>query len=198
MGFAIGKNKKGIAITTPRIIVNGANDPARGKVNLYGNGLRHHNNWHWSEMAFVHQQHASTTPIQIAGTDKDIIINFMNTGHSDHEFDKVTLFLTDKDSNQRYDGSGGGNFGWDSHVPNQWVNAGLMNIGSFTGNGADKWLGYSHRGGISLSWIIKKQLLQELAYDVDGITNLRVGFGNVNNHWRHGYIRGIATEQINS
>ena len=198
MGFAIGKNKKGVAITTPRIIVNGANDPARGKVNLYGNGLRHHGNWYWSEMVMVHQQHASTTPIQIAGTDKDIIINFMNNCHSDHEFDKVTLFLTDKDSNQRYDGSGGGNFGWDSHVPNQWVNAGLMNIGSFTGNGADKWVGYAHRGGISLSWIIKKELLQALAYDVDGITNLRVGFGNVNNHWRHGYIRGIATEQINS
>ena len=198
MGFAIGKNKKGIAITTPKIIVNGANDPTRGKVNLYGTGLRHHSNWYWSEMAYVHQQHASTTPIQIAGTDKDIIINFMNTGHSDHEFDKVTLFLTDKDSVQRYATSGGGNFGWDSHVPNQWVNAGLMNIGSFTGNGADKWAGYSHRGGISLSWIIKKELLQALAYDVDGITNLRVGFGNVNNHWRHGYIRGIATEQINS
>ena len=198
MGFAMGKNKKGVAITTPRIIVNGANDPTRGKVDLYGTGLRHHNNSNWSELAYVNQQHASTTPIQIAGTDKDIIINFMNTCHSDQEFDKVTLFLTDKDSNQRYDGSGGGNFGWDSHVPNQWVNAGLMNIGSFTGNGADKWVGYSHRGGISLSWIIKKELLQALAYDVDGITNLRVGFGNVNNHWRHAHIRGIATEQINS
>ena len=71
----MSKNKKGVAINTPRIIVNGANDPTRGKVNLYGNGLRHHGNWYWSEMAYVHQQHASTTPIQIAGTDKDIIIS---------------------------------------------------------------------------------------------------------------------------
>jgi hypothetical protein len=198
MGFAMGKNKKGVAITTPRIIVNGANDPTRGKVNLYGNGLRHHGNWYWSEMAYVHQQHASTTPIQIAGTDKDIIISFMVTGEENHNFERTTLFLTDKDSNQRYDGSGGGNFGWDSHVPNQWVNAGLMNIGSFTGSGDDRLKGFSHRGGGVLTWTIRKELLQALAYDVDGITNLRVGFSMVSDHWRHGYIRGIATEQINS
>tara|TARA_S200002703_G_scaffold75970_1_gene65563 strand:- start:692 stop:3193 length:2502 start_codon:yes stop_codon:yes gene_type:complete len=198
MGFAMGKNKKGVAITTPRIIVNGANDPTRGKVNLYGNGWRHHNNWYWSEMAYVHQQHASTTPIQIAGTDKDVIISFMLSGHSDHNFERTTLFLTDKDSNQRYDGAGGGNFGYDSHVPNQWVNAGLMNIGSFTGSGSDKMIGYSHRGGQVLTWIINKALLQELAYDVDGIMNLRIGASQVADHWRHGYVRGIATEQINS
>jgi hypothetical protein len=203
MGIAMGKNKKGVVVNGPRTLYHGMAEgnsnrgqwPDGGGTNR--DGLRHHNNWQYSEMAFVYHRYACFTPIQIPSTDKDLIVSVLETGHPDHHVGNTHFFLVDDDGVGVKDGtladqSQAGRRGYNSLAPNTVYKPSLMNIGSCQNMGRG---GFGHYGRDAMTFIIPQSEVARVAGSNSGLKYLKLGMSQVHNHWNHGYFRAIYVEE---
>lgn len=186
-GMSISRNKKGCMITAPGALYHAVN----GSQGRGGNGLTHHGPWHKSDFFYARHDRVGNCPVPIIGTDKDIIMTFISTGHPDHWGEGTDIYLIDGSGNTRYAGANGNN-GWDSYVPNQVYRPGLSPIGSFQSLGHRAGLG--HFGMIPFTIIIPQTEVARCAYDTQGILSLQIGFSKMHDPWRDGNYRAIATE----
>jgi hypothetical protein len=186
-GMAMSRNKKGCMITSGNAMYHAVN----GSQGRGGNSVLYHGSWFSSDFLQIHHDRVGNCPVPIIGTDKDIIMTFISTGHPDHWGEGTDIYLIDGSGNTRYAGANG-NSGWDSYVPNQVYRPGLSPIGSFQslGNRA----GFGHFGMIPYTIIIPQTEVARCAYDTQGILCLQIGFSKMHDPWRDGDYRAIATE----
>lgn len=156
-----------------------------------GNSVQDHGEWYYSNFFYIHQDRVGNCPVPIVGTDKDIIMTFISTGHGDHWGEGTDIYLLDGSGNSRYVGANGNN-GYDSYVPNQVYRPGLSPIGSFQSLGHRA--GFGHFGMIPYTIIIPQTEVARCAYDTQGILCLQIGFSKMHDPWRTGNYRAIATE----
>lgn len=185
-GMAMSRNKKGCFMTAPMGIYYAAN----GSQGRTGNGVLREGDWYYSNRVRFHKDRVGSIPIPIVGTDKDIIITLLSTGHSDHWPQAVDMYLIDGSGNTRYSGANGNN-GWDSYVPNQVYRPSTSSIGSF--QFASR-AGVGHFGLHPYTVIIPQTEVARCAYDTQGILSLQIGFSKMRDPWRHTEFRAICTE----
>jgi len=186
-GMAMSRNKKGCMITSGSALYHAVN----GSQGRGGNSVFDHGGWYYSNFMYVRHDRVGNCPVPIVGTDKDIIMTFISTGHPDHWGEGTDIYLLDGSGNARYVGANGNN-GWDSYVPNQVYRPGLSPIGSFQSLGHRA--GFSHFGMIPYTIIIPQTEVARCAYDTEGILCLQIGFSKMHDPWRDGDYRAIATE----
>ena len=186
-GMAMSRNKKGCMITSGSALYHAVN----GSQGRGGNSVQDHGEWYYSNFFYIHQDRVGNCPVPIVGTDKDIIMTFISTGHGDHWGEGTDIYLLDGSGNSRYVGANGNN-GYDSYVPNQVYRPGLSPIGSFQSLGHRA--GFGHFGMIPYTIIIPQTEVARCAYDTQGILCLQIGFSKMHDPWRTGNYRAIATE----
>ena len=186
-GMAMSRNKKGCMITSGSALYHAVN----GSQGRGGNSVHDHGGWHYSNFMYIRHDRVGNCPVPIIGTDKDIIMTLLGTGHGDHWPEGTDIYLIDGSGNTRYAGASGNN-GYDSYVPNQVYRPGLSPIGSFQSLGHRAGLG--HFGMIPYTIIIPQTEVARCAYDTEGILSLQIGFSKMHDPWRDGQYRAIATE----